>query len=119
MKAFPTLAVFVLAAIGAVHAQSATPMAAMPGTSSAPKSGASFPMSQGEVLKVYPNAVLIRHGPIENMGMDAMTMQFGVPNGKLLKSIRKGDKVRFVVDRADGQFVVTRIERARSAATRR
>ncbi|WP_207717615.1 copper-binding protein [Caenimonas soli] len=98
MKASHLLAIVAFAAAGAAQAQ--------------PVSPASTPMSQGEVLKVLPKAVLLKHGPIANIGMDAMTMQFGVADAKLLKSVKAGDKVRFAVDRVNGQFVVTRIERA-------
>ena len=97
MKAIHFLAVLAVAtasAAGAAHAQ--TP-----------------PMSQGEVLKVLPKAVLLKHGPIDNMAMGPMTMQFGVASAKLLKTIRKGDHVRFAVEQMNGQMEVTRIERAK------
>ena len=117
MKSSPLFALFAIAA-AAVHAQ--TPPArhanvsAVPGMSNAkPARSAAMPMSRGEVLKVLPNAILIKHGPIVNLGMDAMTMQFGVSDTQLLKSIKVGDKVRFVADRASGKFVVTHIEVAK------
>ena len=94
MKANHVLAVLAVAAAGATQAQ--TPS-----------------MSQGEVLKVLPRAVLLKHGPIDNMGMGPLTMQFGVASARLLKTIRKGDHVRFAVEQVNGQMVVTRIERAK------
>ena len=94
MNAIHVFAVLSFAAAGAAHAQTPT-------------------MSQGEVLKVLPRAILLKHGPIDNMGMGPMTMQFGVANAKLLKTIRKGDHVRFAVEQVNGQMVVTRIERAK------
>lgn len=96
MKTLRFLAVAAMAATAIVHAQ-------IPAAS----------MSEGEVLKVMPKAVLLKHGPIQNIGMDAMTMQFKVTDAKLLKAIRKGDKVRFVAGHVNGQFVVTRIERVK------
>jgi Cu(I)/Ag(I) efflux system periplasmic protein CusF len=83
---------------------------AMRGMESAAPPAASFPMSQGEVLKVNPKSVLLKHGPLANLGMDSMTMQFGVADPAILNSVKKGDKVRFVADRINGQFVVTKIE---------
>jgi Cu(I)/Ag(I) efflux system periplasmic protein CusF len=86
---------------------------AMPGMKDAAPPAAEFPMSRGEVLKVNPKSVLLKHGPLANLGMDAMTMQFGVADPALLKSVKKRDKVRFVADRVNGQFVVTKIEAAK------
>ncbi len=114
MKAHHTLALIALAALGVGHAQTGAPLPPMPGRGVAvPAATASAPMSNGEVLKVLPKAVLLKHGPIDSMGMGAMTMQFDVADKKQLKSIRKGNKVRFAVAKVDGQVVVTRIEKTR------
>jgi Cu(I)/Ag(I) efflux system periplasmic protein CusF len=119
LKDFMKLA-HVLAAIAVIaptaasaQMQSTGKAPAMRGMKDAAPPAAEFPMSQGEVLKVAPKSVLLKHGPLANLGMDAMTMQFGVADPALLKSIKKGDKVRFVADRVNGQFVVTKIEAAK------
>jgi Cu(I)/Ag(I) efflux system periplasmic protein CusF len=68
----------------------------------------------GQVTKIDPTAekITIKHGPIKKFGMDeGMTMVFHVLDPQLLKEVKSGDKVRFVADRIDGQFTVTRIQK--------
>jgi Cu(I)/Ag(I) efflux system periplasmic protein CusF len=68
----------------------------------------------GHVTKIDPTAekITIKHGPIKKFGMDeGMTMVFHVVDPQLLKQVKSGDKVRFVPDRIDGEFMVTQIEK--------
>ena len=70
----------------------------------------------GQVVKVDEPAkkITLRHGPIKKFGMDeGHTMVFGVPDPALLKTVKAGDKVKFVPDRVNGQFVVIKIEKVR------
>jgi Cu/Ag efflux protein CusF len=70
----------------------------------------------GQVVKVDESAkkITLRHGPIKKFGMDdGHTMVFAVQDPALLKQVKTGDKVKFVPDRVSGQFVVTKIEKAR------
>lgn len=70
----------------------------------------------GQVTKVDQAAskITIRHGPMKKFDMDdGMTMVFRVKDPAVLKSVKAGDKVRFEADRIDGQFTVTKIERAK------
>lgn len=115
MKLAHVLAAFFIIAPVAAAAQtpSKAKAQALHGMESAAPPNALFPMSQGEVLKVAPKSILLKHGPLLNLGMDAMTMEFGVADPALLKSVKKGDTVRFVADRLNGHFVVTRIEPAK------
>jgi len=72
-------------------------------------------MVDGQVTKVYESAkkITLRHGPIKKFGMDeGHTMVFGVQDPAILKRVKAGDKVRFMPDRVNGQFVVTKIEKA-------
>ena len=73
------------------------------------------PMSEGEVRKVDKEAakLTLRHGPILNLNMPAMTMVFRVLDPKLLAAVKEGDKVRFVAQNVDGSITVTRIEKAK------
>lgn len=73
------------------------------------------PMTSAEVLKVYAKEkkVLLKHGPIPNIGMGAMTMEFGITDPTVLKSVKVGDKVRFTADQVKGEYVVTHIETVR------
>lgn len=68
-------------------------------------------LSEGEVRKVDRAAgkVTLRHGPLANLDMPAMTMVFTVPDPKLLDGLAVGSKVRFTADRKDGVYLVTAI----------
>jgi Cu/Ag efflux protein CusF len=69
----------------------------------------------GQVTEVDQAAseITIDHAPIKKFDMGGMTMVFRVKDPAILKSVKAGDKVRFEVDRIDGQFTVTKIERAK------
>ncbi len=67
-------------------------------------------LANGEVLEVdrKEKRVLVKHGPIASIGMDAMTMEFLVPDTRLLKSLRPGDQIRFAVVWRKGEYEITR-----------
>jgi Cu/Ag efflux protein CusF len=69
----------------------------------------------GLVTKIDESAgkIIIKHGPLKKFGMDeGMTMVFRAADPALLKAVKPGDKVRFVPDRINGQFTITKIEKA-------
>lgn len=68
--------------------------------------------SEGTIRRLDRGAgsITISHGPIENLGMSAMTMSFKVKNGIVPASLGEGDKVRFRAEEKDGQYSVVRIE---------
>lgn len=70
------------------------------------------PQSEGEVRKIdlAQGKVTLRHGPLANLDMPAMTMVFTAADKKLLDGLKEGDKVRFTADKKDGLYVVTAIE---------
>ncbi len=76
---------------------------------------AGAPQSDGEVRRVdlAQGKLTLRHGPLANLDMPAMTMVFTVASPKLLDGLKQGDKVRFTADKKDGVYVVTAIEVAR------
>ena len=98
MKFIPILMAGAMALAGAVHANPAAPE------------------SEGEVRKVdkAQGKVTLRHGPLKNLDMPAMTMVFRVVDPRMLESLREGDKVRFAAARIDGAITLTRIEPSRS-----
>ena len=100
-----------LAMAGGAAAQLAKPAAA----SSEPAPGLvrADKLANGTVLEVDRKAqrVLVEHGPIQSIGMDAMTMEFLVPDRRVLGAIRPGDRIRFAADWKDGEYRITRIER--------
>ena len=69
-------------------------------------------MTEGEVRKVDKAAkkITLKHGPIVNLDMPAMTMVFQVADPAILEQVKAGDKVRFAADKVGGSFAVTRIE---------
>lgn len=71
---------------------------------------------EGQVTKIDAAAqkITIKHGPIKKFEMDeGMTMVFRAQDPAMLKAVKTGDKVKFETDRVNGQFTVTRIEKAK------
>lgn len=83
-----------------------------------PAAAATSPQSEGEVRKVdiEQGKVTLRHGPLANLDMPAMTMVFTVANPKLLDGLKQGDKVRFTAEKKEGALVVTAIEVAKESS---
>ena len=69
-------------------------------------------LADGEIRKVDKDAkkLTIRHGPLENLNMPAMTMVFQVKDQSMLDGVKAGDKVRFSADKVGGAYTVTHIE---------
>lgn len=69
-------------------------------------------MTHGEIKKVDAKnrMLVIKHGPLLNLGMPGMTMGFNVAEPAMLKQFRSGDKVDFVAEMVDGVATITRIE---------
>jgi Cu(I)/Ag(I) efflux system protein CusF len=68
--------------------------------------------AEGEVKKVDKDAgkVTIKHGELVSLDMPAMTMVFRVKDPAMLDQVKAGDKIRFVAEKAGGQFTVTQVE---------
>ena len=66
----------------------------------------------GEVRRVNAEAkkITIAHGPLKGFDMPAMTMPFAVKDPALLAKVKAGDKVRFALEKAGDDLVITRIE---------
>jgi len=73
------------------------------------------PMSTGEVKKVDKSSgkVTIKHGPIDNLGMPAMTMVFRVKDPAMLDQMKEGDKIKFVAEKVNGAITVMQVEPAK------
>ena len=70
----------------------------------------------GLVTKIEESTgkIVIKHGPLKKFGMgEGMTMVFHAADPAMLKAVKPGDKVRFVPDRINGQFTITKIEKAK------
>jgi Cu(I)/Ag(I) efflux system periplasmic protein CusF len=73
-------------------------------------------MVDGQVTKIDESAgkITLKHGPIKKFDMgDGMTMVFRAQDPALLKQVKTGDKVKFEADKINGQFTVTKIQKAR------
>ena len=77
--------------------------------------GALAQLAEGEIRKVDKDAqkLTIKHGEIKSIDMPPMTMVFRVKNAQMLEAVKPGDKVKFEAQKEGGQYVVTRIERAK------
>lgn len=73
-----------------------------------------IPLADGEIRRIDRDAqkITIRHGPIPNLNMPAMSMVFQVSDPALLDRAKPGDKVKFTAVQDRGAYVVTRIEPA-------
>ena len=70
----------------------------------------------GQVTKVDESAgkITIKHGPLKKFDMDeGMTMVFHAGDPAMLKTVKAGDKIRFIPDRVNGQFTISKIERVK------
>ena len=77
---------------------------------------AQTPLADGQVVKIDPAAckITIRHGPLKQFGMDeGMTMVYRAADPAMLTAVKPGDKIKFAPDRINGQFTVTKIEKAK------
>ncbi|CAN7285833.1 copper-binding protein [Paraburkholderia sp. 22099] len=70
-------------------------------------------MSHGEVKKVDTSAgkLTIKHGPLDNLGMDAMTMVFKVKDPAMISQVKPGDKIDFVAEEVDGALTVAKLQK--------
>ena len=83
-----------------------------------PKSAGAAPASgyaEGEVRKIDKDAgkITLKHGPIANLEMPAMSMVFRAKDVAMLDKVNVGDKVRFKAEKIQGALTVTEIETAK------
>jgi Cu(I)/Ag(I) efflux system protein CusF len=83
---------------------------------SAPTAAAPSAMVNAQVIKVDQAGgnITLKHGPIKKLGMDrGMTMVFKAQDPAMLNAVKAGDKVKFDADDVNGQYIVTKIEKAK------
>ncbi len=82
------------------------------GQSYAAHASLSSSLSEGQIKKVdlAQGKLTIRHGPLENLGMPAMTMVFRVRDPAMLDDVKPGDNIRFRAEQIDGALTVTRLK---------
>jgi len=69
-------------------------------------------LADSEVRRVDKDAkkLTIRHGPIQNLDMPAMTMVFQVKDPALLDKVNAGDKIKFSAEKVGGAYTVNQLE---------
>ncbi|PTQ88543.1 copper-binding protein [Agitococcus lubricus] len=69
--------------------------------------------TQGEIRKVdtAQGKLTIKHGDIKNLGMLGMTMVFRVKDPAMVKTVKAGDAVQFVVELEKGLMVITELKK--------
>ncbi|MDP1980697.1 copper-binding protein [Undibacterium sp.] len=110
MKLIKTLAMTIFLGMGLqmAHAQEtnlASPESKVPAS-------ASHDASEAEVIKIdqSANKITLKHGPIKNLDMPAMSMVFRVKDTAMLAKLAVGDKVRFRAEKVNGAIYVTDIQ---------
>jgi Cu(I)/Ag(I) efflux system protein CusF len=68
---------------------------------------------RGEVRRIdaAANKVTLKHGPIRELELPAMTLVYVVQDPKLLDNLKAGDTVRFTADKVDGRYTVLSISK--------
>lgn len=107
MKTAGSLAACLLGAVLALPVQAQAPQAP-----AAPAAKAASTIYEGQVRRVNAETkrVTLAHGPLKAFDMPAMTMAFAVKDPKQLAGLKEGDKVRFALEQAGQDLVITRIE---------
>ncbi len=58
--------------------------------------------------------ITLKHGPIKKLGMDVgMTIVFQAREPEMLTVVKAGDKVKVDAERVNGQYFVTKLEKAK------
>ncbi len=73
-------------------------------------------LTDGLVTKIDTSAskITIKHGPMKKFDMeDGMTMVYRVQDPAMLTAVKAGDKVKFDAEHVNGQFIVTKIQKAK------
>jgi len=94
------------------HAEAKAPPAVRSDPLAVTSDSESVSLTEGEVRKIDTGTqkLTIRHGPIPNLGMAAMTMNFYVADPAWLTSLSPGDRIRFAAERVDGRLTIVTLE---------
>ena len=70
------------------------------------------PLVDGQVTEVRPGGELtIKHGPMPNLDMPAMTMVFKLKDAAMGKGIKKGDKIKFHAEDVGGKLTIMHLKK--------
>lgn len=82
----------------------------------APGAEAKHGMSHSEMKKVdfAAGELTIKHGALEKLGMDAMTMVFKVNAPEMLLQVKAGDQIDFVAEEVNGTLTIIELKEPRA-----
>ena len=69
-------------------------------------------VSRSTLLAALLAAGTLKHGEIKNLDMPPMSMVFRVREAKMLDGVAVGDRVRFVAEKVNGQYLLTTLTKA-------
>ena len=94
------------------HGDHAHHGASTPAVSASAGDDAAQVMTDGEVRRwdASTGKLTLRHAPIANLGMPAMTMVFVLQDKAAGDALSVGQRVRFHAERANGAMSITRLE---------
>ncbi len=80
-----------------------------------PAASTASAMADGEVRKVDKEAgkITLKHGPIPNLDMPAMSMVFRAKDPAMLDAVKAGDKIHFKADKIQGAYTITEMQHAK------
>ena len=67
--------------------------------------------STDTTMAIDQGKLTIKHGDIKNLGMPGMTMVFRVKDPAMVKTVKAGDAVQFVVELEKGVMVITELKK--------
>lgn len=113
MKLIATLLLSLSFTSALISGAYATEHTSTPVPATATKTPDSANLSSGEIKKIDKDAgkITLKHGPLINLNMPAMTMVFKVQSPQLLNAVKVGDAVKFRAENIQGALTVTQIER--------
>jgi Cu(I)/Ag(I) efflux system protein CusF len=72
-------------------------------------------LADGQVVKIDEGAgkITVTHGPIQGLGINesGRTDEFSVKDGLVFNALKEGDKIRFAVERVNGEPTITKLEK--------
>lgn len=74
-------------------------------------SAAQWVKAEVRKIDIDNNKITLRHEPLTELNMGAMTMVFRVDDGSLLKGLTAGDRIKFIPVNRAGQLLIISIQK--------
>ena len=77
------------------------------------RSEAAKPSTDGVIRRIdsATQTITVQHGPIESLGMAAMTMPYHVKDPAMLTAAKPGDRIKMTVENIGGAFTIVALQR--------